>query len=406
MKWRIVISATFILLLLRAFPIAAQTAATAAQPAPVNPHASPEARALLRYLYSLSGHYTLADQHNFPNSISRWTDRTYDLTGKYPALFGQDFGFAGGEDKDSVEARPAMIQEVKRQYRNGAVITLTWHEVRPTHDEPVLFRENILSHLSDFEWNELLTPGTDLNKRWCDQVDQVATSLKELQDAGVPVLWRPYPESNGAQYWWASRTGVRGSAELYRRLYDRLVHIQGLRNLIWVWVAAAPGFGPGSPGRYGDFFPGLLYVDALSVDAAGGRSRFPLDIGLSVEGAGKVIGLGLSGKLPAPEIFTEQPCWAWFLVSPDAAEAPDQSGALRALYQNPRVVWRSAEAAATAGAHPNQRDVGGGNPRASGEAGTAGQASQAALHPGLRSRRLQAAHRQWHRFIPYHRTYS
>jgi hypothetical protein len=55
-------------------------------PAPVNPHASPEARALLRYLDSISGKYTITGQHNFPNVGSRWTDRIDDLTGKYPGL--------------------------------------------------------------------------------------------------------------------------------------------------------------------------------------------------------------------------------------------------------------------------------------------------------------------------------
>jgi len=44
--------AAAVLLLLCALPIRAQE--------PVNPHASPEARALLRYLYSISGRYTLA----------------------------------------------------------------------------------------------------------------------------------------------------------------------------------------------------------------------------------------------------------------------------------------------------------------------------------------------------------
>ena len=673
MNWRRNILFAIIMAILCAVPVLAQTAARVTPHEPANPHASPEARALLRYLYSISGHHTLAGQHNFPNSISRWTDRAYDLTGKYPALFGQDFGFSGGEDKDSVEARPAMIREIKRQYQNGALITLTWHEVRPTHDEPVVFGENILSHLSDFEWRELLTPGTGLNTRWraqvsvvagyleqlrdahvpvlwrpchemngnwfwwggrkgeegsaalyrqefdllvneyhldnliwvwnvnspgegsmgpgpyrdyfpgqkyvdvlsvdvygpfqqsyyddlvalaagklvalgevgmaptaevlneqpgwtwfmiwadildmnplealrtlfasprvltrgdsrvaepmaairrvstppspqlvtpaatteaqallarlyaasgkatlsgqenspgspgektsrvatltgerpaiygedlgipgsagseldaarraiadeakreyqngatvsltwhaalptgdpppsngsaqltdfewrelltpgtdlyklwCEQVDQVSTYLKKLQDAGIPVLWQPYPESNGVHFWWAGRKGVEGSSALYRQLYDRMVKTGGLRNLIWVWVAAAPGFGPNAPGRYGDFFPGLAYVDALAVNASVGTFRFPLDAGLALEGTGKVIGLGLTGKLPAPEVFAEQPDWAWFLVSPDAAALPEQSEALRALYQSPRVVSAAPQSGAKAG---------------------------------------------------------
>ena len=103
----------------------------AAAPAPVNSNASPEARALLAYLYSISGRYTLAGQHNYPNTIARWTDRAYDFTGKYPALYGQDFGFEGGADKDSTLARPALVAEAIRQYRSGAVVTFTWHAVRP-----------------------------------------------------------------------------------------------------------------------------------------------------------------------------------------------------------------------------------------------------------------------------------
>src|SRR5580698_855749 len=101
-------------------------------PVPVNPHATPEARALLKYLASISGQAYITGQHNYPNVGSRYTDLAYDLTGKYPGLFGEDFGFSAGDDKDSVLARPAIVEEAKRQYQNGAVIALTWHEVRPT----------------------------------------------------------------------------------------------------------------------------------------------------------------------------------------------------------------------------------------------------------------------------------
>ncbi len=167
------------------------SAQTAPNPIPVNPHASPEAKALLKYFYSISGKYILSGQHNYPNHIARWSDRTYDFTGKYPVIFGQDFGFSGGEDKDSVEARPAVIAEVERQWKKGAIPTLTWHSVRPSSDEPVTFRENVQSDISDFEWNELITPGTALHARWIQQVDVIAGFLRQLRDAHVPVLFRP-----------------------------------------------------------------------------------------------------------------------------------------------------------------------------------------------------------------------
>lgn len=96
-------------------------ALVASHAVPVNTDATPEARELLNNIDQISGHFTLTGQHNFPNHVSRWSDRIYDLTGKLPAIFGQDFGFSGGDDKDSVEGRAPMIEEAKRQYRNGAV---------------------------------------------------------------------------------------------------------------------------------------------------------------------------------------------------------------------------------------------------------------------------------------------
>lgn len=318
-----------LLLLFSAAPIVAQE--------PVNPHASPEARALLKYLYSISGHYTLAGQHNYPNHIARWTDRAYDLTGKYPALFGQDFGFEAGADKDSILARPELIAEAERQYRNGAVVTLTWHAVRPTDDEPVSFRENVQGHLTDFEWSELLTPGSTLYNRWCAQVDVIAGYLKQLRDARVPILLRPYHEINGGWFWWNGRKGKDGSAALYRQFFDRLVNYHKLDNLIWVWNASPPA--PGGPGPYADYFPGLEYADVLSVDVYGEFKPAFYD-GLVALAAGKPIALGEVGAVPSPAVLRDQPKWAWFMSWSDIVERANSVEDLRATYTAPNVLTR------------------------------------------------------------------
>ncbi|HEY1463552.1 MAG TPA: glycosyl hydrolase [Terriglobales bacterium] len=318
-----------------ALPLFAQSAAPPAIN-PVNPHASPEARALLKYLYSISGKYTLAGQHNYPNHISRWTDRAYDLTGKYPALFGQDFGFAGGDDKDSVDARPALVQEAERQYRNGAVVTLTWHAVRPTDDEPVTFHDSVQGHLSDFEWNELLTPGTDLYNRWCAQVDVIAGYLKELRDAHVPVLFRPYHEMNGGWFWWGGRPGPKGSAALYRQLYDRFVNYHKLDNLIWVWNVNSPN---PTMVPIPEYFPGAQYADLLSEDIYGKFEQNYYDDMLTLAN-GKVIALGEVGAAPAPEVLAQQPKWTYFMVWSDLVEVLNPLAKLQAVYNDPQVLTR------------------------------------------------------------------
>jgi mannan endo-1,4-beta-mannosidase len=306
----------------------AQAAPAAPNAAPVNPDATVEARALLREIDSISGHATLTGQHNFPNHVSRWSDRIYDLTGKFPAVFGQDFGFSGGEDKDSVEGRPAMIEEVKRQYRNGAVIALTWHAVRPTDDEPVTFRDSVQGHLTDFEWNELLTPGTEIYSRWVEQTDVIAGYLRQLQAAGVPVLFRPYHEMNGNWFWWGGRPGEKGSAALYRQIFDRFVNVYHLNNLVWVWNVNSPSENAGSIPSY---YPGPKYVDIVTMDIYGEFKQSFYDDTIALAGD-KPVALAEVGAMPALDVLAQQPRWAYFMMWSGVGEGANSPEKLQAVF--------------------------------------------------------------------------
>jgi len=305
-------------------------------PEPVNPHATPEARALLAYIDSISGQGVVSGQHNYPNEGSRWTDLAYDLTGKYPGLFGQDFGFSAGDDKDSVLSRPAMIEEVKRQYQHGALIALTWHEVRPTDDEPVTFRDSVQGHLTDYEWKQLLTPGTPIYNRWCAQVDVVAGYLRQLQDAHVPVLFRAYHEMNGAWFWWGGRPGKDGSAALYRQIYDRFVNVHHLDNLVWVWNVNAPN--PGWPAE-AEYYPGAQYADVVTMDIYGEFKQDYYNNMLALA-AGKPIALAEVGGLPSTDVLEKQPRWAYFMCWSEIIRTSNSLDKVLAVYNFPRVVNR------------------------------------------------------------------
>jgi mannan endo-1,4-beta-mannosidase len=305
-------------------------------PVPVNPHATPEARALLKYIASISGTAYITGQHNYPNVASRYTDLAYDLTGKYPGLFGADFGFSAGDDKDSVLGRPAMIEEVERQYRNGAVIAYTWHEVRPTDDEPVTFRDSVQGKLTDYEWQQLLTPGTPLNQRWCAQVDVVAGYLHQLQTAHVPVLFRAYHEMNGNWFWWGGRPGKDGSAAMYRMIYDRFVNVHHLDNLVWVWNVNAPS---GNAGSIADYYPGAQFADIVTMDIYGEFKQEYYDSMLALA-AGKPIALAEVGAVPSLDVLAKQPRWAYFMVWSEIVQRGNDPAALKAIYTSPRALNR------------------------------------------------------------------
>jgi mannan endo-1,4-beta-mannosidase len=307
-----------------------------AAPEPVNPHATPEARALLAYLDSISGQATITGQHNYPNDSSRWTDLAYDLTAKYPGLFGQDFGFSAGDDKDSVLSRPAMIEEVKRQYQNGAVIALTWHAVKPTEDEPVTFRDSVQGHLTDYEWHELLTPGSPLYNRWCAQVDVIAGYLRQLREAHVPVLFRPLHEINGNWFWWTGRPGKDGSAALYRQIYDRFVNVHHLDNLVWVWNVNAPS---GNAGPIVDYYPGAQFADVVSMDIYGEFKQEYYDSMVALAGD-KPIALAEVGGLPSPEVLERQPRWTYFMAWSGMLDSANTLDQVNATYHAPRALNR------------------------------------------------------------------
>ncbi|HEU5352311.1 MAG TPA: glycosyl hydrolase [Terracidiphilus sp.] len=317
--------------------IFASTLVFAAPPQPVNPDASPEARALLAYIDSISGKAIVSGEHNYPNDGSRWTDRAYDLTGKYPGLFGEDFGFSAGDDKDSVLSRPATVQEIKRQWQHGSIIALTWHAVRPTDDEPVTFHDSVQGKLTDYEWHQLLTPGTPLYKRWCAQVDVIAGYLRQLRDAHVPVLFRAYHEMNGNWFWWGGRPGQDGSTALYRQIYNRFVHVHHLNNIVWVWNVNAPSANAGSIASY---YPGPQYVDVVTMDIYGEfKPEYYRD--MLALAAGKPIALAEVGALPTPQVLAAQPRWAYFMDWTNLFEFSNSLDEINAVYNDPRVLNRA-----------------------------------------------------------------
>jgi mannan endo-1,4-beta-mannosidase len=288
---------------------------------PVTPGASAEATALLQVLYDISGKYTLTGQHNYPNTKSRNSEFASKYIGKTPIIFGSDWGQAKAGDSDSYLARPDIVQEAIRQHQKGAIVALCWHAVPPTADEPVTFRQlpgsdpkalkSVQGKLLDEQFKDVLTPGTALYNHWCAQVDAIAVFLKQLQDAHVPVLWRPYHEMNGDWFWWGNRTGEYSTIALYRQLFDRLVNTHHLNNLIWVWSVDRPS----RPGmEHAKFVPGADYVDVLALDVYGSdfaQSYYDSLVSLS---QGKPIALAEVGNPPTPEILAKQPRWAYYMT--------------------------------------------------------------------------------------------
>jgi mannan endo-1,4-beta-mannosidase len=304
----------------------------------VTPGASPEAIELFDYLCSISGIKTLTGQHDQPIFKSAYYQRVYELTGKHPAVKGMDFGFSEPNTLDGINFRQQLVDEAIRYWQEGTIITLMWHAVPPTKEEPVTFHEDIQSRLTEEEWNELMTPDSKLNRRWQSQVDVIAFFLKQLRDAHVPIIWRPYHEMNGKWFWWGNKPGEKGYQQLYKMLFDRLVNYHKINNLIWVFDANEISGDWMSP--YKDFYPGHNFVDILATDVY--RNNFQQsDYDQLIElGEGKLIALGEVGKMPTAEILAQQPKWIWFMTWVESALYSNSGDELNAIYNAENTLTR------------------------------------------------------------------
>jgi mannan endo-1,4-beta-mannosidase len=304
---------------------------------PVTPNASTEVIELLNYIYSISGQQTLTGQHDQPIFGVAYYQRVYEVTGKYPALHGFDFGFSEPNTLDGINFRQNMVDDAIRLYKDGAIVTFMWHAAPPMNDEPVTFKGEIQSKLSDEQWNDLITPGTELNLRWQSQVDVIAFFLKQLKYAHVPVIWRPYHEMNGAWFWWGARPGENGYIKLYKMLFDRLVNYHKINNLIWVFDGNEIG---DNILNYNEVFPGLDYVDILATDVY--RNNYQQkDYDLLLElGKGKPIALGEVGKMPTSEILRNQPKYVWFMTWVDLVFKSNSMEEIKAIYNADNTLTR------------------------------------------------------------------
>ena len=286
---------------------------------------------VLDYLYSISGENTLAGQHNRePNSDpDKWTEYIYETTGKYPALWSGDFLY----QQKNIDNRWTMIYEAKKQWDNGAVVSIMWHVCPPDMDEPCGWDPGVLNEpLTNDQWSELLTEGTNLNNRWKSRMDEIAVYLQYLKDNDVEVLWKPFHEMNQGKFWWGGRPGQGGTAKLYRYVHDYFTDVKGLTNLVWVWDMQDlsrdfAGYNPGD--EYWDVFAFDIYDNGWDISW--------YNYILPIVGD-KPMAIGECAKLPNTNILDAQPQWVFFMAWAELVSSRNSTLEIQNVYNNPQVI--------------------------------------------------------------------
>ena len=308
--------------------------AALAQAAPLaDPDAGARAQAEFAWLQSIHGKFIIAGQQDLT-----WDDsvdmaaRVFADTGKYPALMGFDFMNTGQSGPDAQGLH--QVEEAIAFARRGGLVTFCWHWRDPSLlGTPDARRANFYAREPDARKNTAFTipvrhgrldTGSPAYRQLDAGIDMVAGELRRLQDAGVTVLWRPLHEASGNRgdgwFWWGRTRGdgvpqSQAYILLWRHMFERLVRVHGLHNLIWVWNGQDAAWYPGDD--VVDIVGWDIYDDS---DAKAYKSQAPTyRIAQAIPGSPKPVALSETSYIPDPRrMLDDQAPWLWFTVWNDA----------------------------------------------------------------------------------------
>lgn len=112
-----------------------------------------------------------------------------------------------------------------------------------------------------------LTPDEETirDQFWAD-IDIIAAGLQELEDKGIPVVFRPFAEFNVNKYYFLKQSPEDFNAlwkEVYHHYVDDTSPGKGLHNLLFCWEVWALNRNPSS-GNIAPWYPGANYVDIVA----------------------------------------------------------------------------------------------------------------------------------------------
>lgn len=326
-----------------------------------NASATAQATNVYNFICETSGKKIISGAMANVDNNNDFADWIYSVSGKYPALTGYDFIHLA-DSKKGAWIDYSNIAPARSQWEANGLVSYMWHWNVPDSEEA--WRNNDTSKFgfnisgdnsTSFDIREALKEGTWQNQCILADIDKVAGYLKALQEAGIPVLWRPLHEAagnyagGGAWFWWG-RYGDQYVTELWKLMHDRLVNHHGLNNLIWVWTAQ---YQAGQADKMKASYPGDEYVDIVGLDLYEDNDNSQVEAyaaGLDLASGRKPVSLSECGRVPSPDkCLSEGADWTWFMIwytydIKGSSATTDGFGntaeSLRAVMGNSRVITR------------------------------------------------------------------
>lgn len=235
----------------------------------------------------------------------------YRYCGKIPAIRGYDFmgisGLGGGYDQ--------IERALDWARKTGGILTMCWHWYAPDDMEDIhkkasfYYKTTEYDHKTGFDIIRAMTEGTPENEFVIREIDMVAEQLKRFEAEDIPVIWRPLHEANGGWFWWGNRgaESVEAYKKLWYTMFDRMMNLHGLKNLIWVWNGQSREMAV-HPNTF-DIAGEDIYCTPPHHGSQAEKFRE-----VSSYTHGKMVTLSECGSIPEPdEMLRDNAPWLWWL---------------------------------------------------------------------------------------------
>lgn len=247
--------------------------------------------------------------------------------GKLPAMIGLDF-MNSTPDRIAKGSNPNAATDMAIDWvkNKGGIVEMHWHWDAPKNVTgdwwQAFYTKNTTFDLS----YAMRDTSSEDYKLLIRDIDLIAAQLLRLQDADVPILWRPLHEAEGKWFWWGAKGGA-ACKSLWNVVYSRLTYKHKLNNLIWVWNS------------YGlskeNWYPGDTTVDIIAYDYEASNSWSDYQYLFSQKD--KPFALGEEGTLPDPANFSKRP-WLYFLTWAYMIKDKNSTDWINKVYNNPLVI--------------------------------------------------------------------
>ena len=287
---------------------------------PVDANATDAAKTMYRFLCDNFGKKVISgmmtgDMGSANGNVTQHADvqAVYQASGKYPALIGFDFMNATGKSANTSYNKSytaACVTLAKDTYRRGGLPNFTWHWRDPSRSTDAFYTADCPMKISDAmnadgSWNT----SSQLYKYIIQDIHTIADYFLSLQQAGVAVTFRPLHEASGGWFWWG-REGAKPFIMLFRLIYEEMVNVKGVHNVIWIWNAGENDV---------DWNPGEAYYDVVSADIYNNDYDYSSNYATfdklkALTKGRKMVALSENGPIPdIDKMVDEEAVWSWWM---------------------------------------------------------------------------------------------